>query len=365
MVAPPSRRSKWAWILGGSAALLVIGLAAAAALAYPRVTNSSTPNVATSPSPAPFGPTWKVIGDVGVRANDVEFHSRYGDLFATANVDGTITLWKVGRKARLARFDSTNGMPASGPAEMRSLEFSRDGRRLVAAGMRGSIEVWNLDTGRLATRPFGAGRMGVVNSVTLSPDRQTVASASADGTVRLWNANNGQQLGDPIDATPEGAAYRVAVNAVKFSPNGKMLATLSDDGSVSFWNVATRERLRQTDSPSSTVGTAGDELVYRPDGRVVASVSASGVHLWDARTGRSIPVPKTDSIGAFAFRPDGKMLACASIEGPVKLYDPTTLRPVGNPPPGGFRFVDAMAFSPSGKYLAAAEADRGVRIWSI
>ncbi|MFB9317226.1 WD40 repeat domain-containing protein [Cryptosporangium minutisporangium] len=363
-VVPPPRRSKLGWILGVGVLLLVVGLAAAA-LAAPRVTNGGAPSVAVTPSPSPFGPTWKVVADVDVRANDVEFDRRYGDLYATANVDGTVTLWKVGRKARLARFDSTNGMPAAGAQDMKSLEFSRDGSRLVAGGMRGSVEVWDLDTGRLVTRPFGAGRMGVVNGVTFSPNGRLVATASADGTVRLWNPTNGQQLGAPIRATPEDSAYEVAVTAVKFSPNGRVLATLSDDGSVSFWDVATRQRIRQADTPSTTVGTAGDELIYRPDGRVVATVSASGLHQWDARTGRTVPVPKTDSIGAFAFRPDGKMLVCASIEGPVKLYDPTTLRSVGNPPSGEFRFVDALAFSPTGKYLAAAEADGKLRIWSV
>jgi WD40 repeat protein len=94
-------------------------------------------------------------------------------------------------------------------------------------------------------------------------------------------------------------------------------------------------------------------------------VSASGLHMWDARSGRTVPAPKTDSIGAFAFRRDGKMLATASIAGPVRLYDPITVASVGNPPPGSFRFVDALAFSPSGKFLAAAESDSRVRVWSI
>ncbi|MFI5959052.1 WD40 repeat domain-containing protein [Cryptosporangium sp. NPDC051539] len=361
---PPVKRSSWSWILGGAAVLLIIGIAAAAVLAYPKASKSGTPTVAPSPSPSPFGPTWKVAADVDVKANDIKFDRQYGDLFATANTDGTITLFKVGRKSRLARFDSTMGAMTSSAQDLRSLDFSTDGKRLVAGGMRGSVEIWNLDTGKLVRKPFGAGRMGVINGVSFSPDRKSVATASADGTVRLWDASNGQQIGDPITTAPEGSTYKVAATGVVFSPNGKMLATLSDDGSVAFFDVESHERIRQADSPSTTVGTVGDELVYRPDGRVVATVSASGLHMWDARTGKTLKAPKTDSIGAFAFRPDGKMLASASIAGPVRLYDPQTLQPVGNPPPGDFRFVDSMAFSPTGKYLAAAETDGKVRVWS-
>jgi WD40 repeat protein len=366
IIEPPERpRRRWAWILGGVTVLVVIGVAVATVFAFPRMSTNSTPRVAEPPSPSPFGPTWKIAADVDVRANDVEFDKRYGDLFATANVDGTITLWKVGRKSRLARFDSMNGAVRTGTQDLKSLNFSADGTRLVAGGSRGQIEVWNLDTGRLVTRPFGGGRMGVVNSVAFAPNRKTVASANADGTVRIWNATNGQQIGDPIKAAPEGSAFRVAVNAVTFSPNGRVIASLSDDGSISFWDAQTHERIRQTDSASTTVGTGGDELIYRPDGRVIATVSASGLHMWDARSGRTVPAPKTDSIGAFAFRPDGKMLATASIAGPVRLYDPITVASVGNPPPGSFRYVDGLAFSPSGKFLAAAESDSRVRVWSI
>ncbi|TQS41321.1 WD40 repeat domain-containing protein [Cryptosporangium phraense] len=361
---PPVKRSNWSWILGGAAVLLIVGMAAAAVLAYPRANRAETPTVAASPSPSPFGPTWKIAANVDVKANDIKFDRQYGDLFATANTDGTITLFKVGRKSRLARFDSTMGAMTSGAQDLKSLDFSADGKRLVAGGMRGSVEIWNLDTGKLVTKPFGAGRMGVINGVSFAPDRQSVATASADGTVRLWNPYNGQQIGEPITTAPEGSEYKVAATAVQFSPNGKVLATLSDDGSVAFFDAESHERIRQADSPSTTVGTIGDELVYRPDGRVVATVSASGLHMWDARTGKTLKAAKTDSIGAFAFRPDGKMLACASIAGPVRLYDPATLAPVGNPPPGEFRFVDAMSFSPTGKYLAAAETDGSVRIWS-
>lgn len=359
---PPRNRLRNRLPVGVAAVLLVAGLAVGAALVVPRVIDS-TPTVQASPSPSPFGPNWAVQTDLNVAANDIEFDKRYGDLLATADVSGSVSLYKVSSRTRLARFDSSDGT-TTGNREMKRIEFSSDGSRLVAGGMRGQIEIWNLDTGQLVTKPFGIGKMGAIYGVSFAPNQQTVASASADGTVRVWNATNGEQIGDPIRISDPDVPFQVAVNAVEFSPNGQILAALGDDGLITFWDVETHEKIRSTDSPSTTVGTDGDDLAYRPDGRAIATVSASGLHMWDSRTGRTIPVPKTDAIGGFAFRADGAMFASGSLAGPVRLFKPDTLAAAGNPPPGEFRFVDAVAFSATGRFLAAAESDGQVRVWT-
>ncbi|KOU97999.1 WD40 repeat domain-containing protein, partial [Streptomyces sp. XY533] len=66
---------------------------------------------------------------------------------------------------------------------------------------------------------------------------------------------------------------------------------------------------------------------------------------------------------AVAFSPDGSLLATASFDGMVRLWDPTTHRPVDRPSIGHTRPVTAVAFSPDGSLLATASFDGMVRLW--
>jgi hypothetical protein len=111
----------------------------------------------------------------------------------------------------------------------------------------------------------------MVEDVAFSPDGKTLAMASREGSVQLWDVATGKHL-----ETLKG--HSGAVSAVVFSPDGRTLASGSHDHTVRLWNIETRRQLMQLDPGNIELGFV-QTLAFSPDGeRLLAG--GSGTAFW-------------------------------------------------------------------------------------
>jgi len=238
---------------------------------------------------------------------------------------------------------------------------------LVAlSGADGSVRVWDLRsrTRRLHLRSELHQRTGhdaAALCLDVSRDGSWLASGHADGAVRLWDLSTGREVRAQL-------RHEGLVASLAFSPDASVLASGGVDATLRLWEVR-----------AALAGEARRELHRQPSG-VTALLYAGPTGQWlvtghakpvlrviDARSGRlatTLRGPEAQ-IHTLACTIDGRVLAAASHDRSIRVYDIETRQPVLQGPGGRTRPTSALAFSPDGRHLLGVALDNAVQVWSL
>jgi serine/threonine protein kinase/WD40 repeat protein len=277
-----------------------------------------------------------------------------GKTLASSSADQTIRFWNLTTREPIRVFSRL-------PSVAWRVCFTPDGRKLLSGSSDGCIERWPLEA-RPAEEEVGYSSLtDKWDFVRVAPDGRQFA-AIRQGKVFLAYTRGDE----PRSELP---ALGTNNNCLLFSTDAQVLFAGTETGEVQVWSVGRRALLRRVQCRSEPVR----ELLQDRTGRILVVCQVERAFIWPPyhvsvwTTENWQQQRATYEVSSIEFAavvsPDGAWLATGRYGGPVRL------RSLSGPPRiSELAFagtIQALAFSADARLLAAATQQGLVKVWEL
>lgn len=240
--------------------------------------------------------TFSPKGDILVSARSVSF-SPDGKILAIAKGNDNVPLRDLeGKLLKELRLFNTL-----------KVSFSPDGQRLITAGGDGgNVLLWNLQGElllKLTTKQWP------VSTVSFHPKNQLLAIAGQNDTVSLWD------LQDRSLAELKG--HQGNLKSISFSADSQRVVAEENKGTVRWWNLQGQllKPSKEKQPPTGESCKLYRQLDIKIEGDKAYLHDLKGKYVAETASGY------LSGIESFSCSPDGKLLAIATQDSTVRLWD--------------------------------------------
>lgn len=242
----------------------------------------------------------------------IKFFPKSAHLLLSCSMDTRVKIWEVYNERRCIQTYSGHRQA------VRDIDFNINGSKFISAGYDRYIKLWDTETGEVVSR-FSARKIPFCVKFHPDPDKQHLfVAGTSSKKIICWDTRSG-------DIVQEYDRHLGAVNSITFVDNNRRFVTTSDDKSLRVW---------EWDIPV--------DMKYIAD-------------------------PTMHSLPAVALSPNGKWLACQSLDNKITVFTAMNRFKMNRKKVFEGHMVSGYAcqlsFSPDMSYLTSGDGDGKVYIW--
>ncbi|EQC31331.1 hypothetical protein SDRG_10933 [Saprolegnia diclina VS20] len=252
------------------------------------------------------------------------------------------------------------------------VRFSADGTKM-ASGCHKTAQVFDVATG---ARTFWVQRPAITNangaqpnenedayvrSVCFSPDGTKLVAGMPQNTIRIWDIASNEE-GPPL------VGHEAEIYSLDYVNN--LIVSGSGDRKVRLWDARSGECRHVFGTETGGPADGVTNVALSPDGRLLAAASLDKVvRIWNTETSQLMDRLEghCDSVYSLAFSPDGKNVISGSLDKNIMLWDVSASGRTTTRPRMLFQghkdFVLSVAYTPDGRWIMSGSKDRSVIFW--